>query len=136
MALVRVGSEAEASNARDYLRSFAGYALRQRLWLPRAAHPYRTLHNAGQSITEAKILGFAFGGRGNGPVDHRHSAGRPGGRCDMAIDATKLRRGVRKLGNRQRTQIQSCPHPQPSTLIRPGLPPLLWQVPASWQPDQ
>jgi chromosome partitioning protein len=52
MALVRVGSEAEASNARDYLE-VAGYACASG-WLPERL-TYRTLHNAGQSITEAKI---------------------------------------------------------------------------------
>ena len=55
MALVRVGSEAEASNARDYLE-VAGYACASG-WLPERL-TYRTLHNAGQSITEAKILGL------------------------------------------------------------------------------
>ena len=56
MALVRVGSEAEASNARDYLE-VAGYACASG-WLPERL-TYRTLHNAGQSITEAKILGLS-----------------------------------------------------------------------------
>jgi chromosome partitioning protein len=55
MALVRVGSEAEASNARDYLE-VAGYACANG-WLPERL-TYRTLHNAGQSITEAKIPGL------------------------------------------------------------------------------
>jgi chromosome partitioning protein len=55
MALVRVGSEAEASNARDYLE-VAGYACASG-WLPERL-TYRTLHNAGQSITEAKIPGL------------------------------------------------------------------------------
>jgi chromosome partitioning protein len=55
MALVRVGSEAEASNARDYLE-VAGYACANG-WLPERL-TYRTLHNAGQSITEAKISGL------------------------------------------------------------------------------
>jgi chromosome partitioning protein len=55
MALVRVGSEAEASNARDYLE-VAGYACASG-WLPERL-TYRTLHNAGQSITEARIPGL------------------------------------------------------------------------------
>jgi chromosome partitioning protein len=55
MALVRVGSEAEASNARDYLE-VAGYACANG-WLPERL-TYRTLHNSGQSITEAKIPGL------------------------------------------------------------------------------
>ena len=55
MALVRVGSEAEASNARDYLE-VAGYACANG-WLPERL-TYRALHNAGQSITEAKIPGL------------------------------------------------------------------------------
>jgi chromosome partitioning protein len=55
MALVRVGSEAEAGNARDYLE-VAGYACASG-WLPERL-TYRTLHNAGQSITEAKIPGL------------------------------------------------------------------------------
>jgi chromosome partitioning protein len=55
MALVRVGSEAEASNARDYLE-VAGYACANG-WLPERL-TYRTLHNAGQSITEAKLPGL------------------------------------------------------------------------------
>jgi chromosome partitioning protein len=55
MALVRVGSEAEASNARDYLE-VAGYACAPG-WLPERL-TYRTLHNTGQAITEAKVPGL------------------------------------------------------------------------------
>jgi chromosome partitioning protein len=55
MALVRLGSEAEANNARDYLE-VAGYACATG-WLPERL-TYRTLHNAGQAITEAKVHGL------------------------------------------------------------------------------
>ena len=55
MALVRVGSEAEANSARDYLE-VAGYACATG-WLPERL-TYRALHNSGQAITEARILGL------------------------------------------------------------------------------
>ena len=55
MALIRVGSEAEASSARDYLE-IAGYACAAG-WLPERL-TYRTLHNSGQAITEARVAGL------------------------------------------------------------------------------
>ena len=55
MALIRVGSEAEASSARDYLE-VAGYACAAG-WLPERL-TYRTLHNSGQAITEARVAGL------------------------------------------------------------------------------
>ena len=55
MALIRVGSEAEASSARDYLE-VAGYACAAG-WLPERL-TYRTLHNSGQAITEARVVGL------------------------------------------------------------------------------
>ena len=55
MALIRVGSEAEASSARDYLE-VAGYACAAG-WLPERL-TYRTLHNSGQAITEARVTGL------------------------------------------------------------------------------
>ena len=55
MALIRVGSEAEAGSARDYLE-VAGYACAAG-WLPERL-TYRTLHNTGQAITEARVAGL------------------------------------------------------------------------------
>jgi chromosome partitioning protein len=55
MALIRVGSEAEASSARDYLE-VAGYACAAG-WLPERL-TYRTLHNSGQAVTEARVTGL------------------------------------------------------------------------------
>lgn len=55
MALIRVGSDAEASSARDYLE-VAGYACAAG-WLPERL-TYRTLHNSGQAITEARVAGL------------------------------------------------------------------------------
>jgi chromosome partitioning protein len=55
MALIRVGSEAEAASARDYLE-VAGYACAAG-WLPERL-TYRTLHNSGQAITEARVAGL------------------------------------------------------------------------------
>jgi len=55
MALIRVGSEAEASSARDYLE-VAGYACAAG-WLPERL-TYRTLHNSGQAVTEARVAGL------------------------------------------------------------------------------
>jgi chromosome partitioning protein len=55
MALIRVGSEAEASSARDYLE-VAGYACAAG-WLPERLS-FRTLHNSGQAITEARMAGL------------------------------------------------------------------------------
>lgn len=55
MALICVGSDAEASSARDYLE-VAGYACAAG-WLPERL-TYRTLHNSGQAITEARVAGL------------------------------------------------------------------------------
>ena len=49
----------------------------------------------------------------------------------MAIDATRLRRGVQNSVNHQRTPIQSCPSPQPFTPPLSEPLPLLYPHPSS-----